>query len=53
MVVRIKVEIFWVVSPYSVSIGYLHFGGCCYLHLHPEDLNLSQNGIKLGLNWVG
>jgi hypothetical protein len=32
----IHVEVFWVVTPYSVVIGYQCFGAPCYLHLQGE-----------------
>jgi hypothetical protein len=32
----IQVEVFWVVTPCSVVVGYQHFGGPCYLHLQGE-----------------
>jgi len=41
-------EVFWVVIPYNVVVGYQHFGGTCCLYLqgnitwchNPQDLNL-------------
>jgi hypothetical protein len=39
-VVKIQVEVFWVVKPRSVVTGYQRFRGLCCLHLHelhPED----------------
>jgi len=30
------VEVFWVVTPYRVVVGYQRFGGPCCLHLHGE-----------------
>jgi hypothetical protein len=38
---KIQVEVFWVVTPCSVTVGYRHLGGTCCLHLHPEDLDLN------------
>jgi hypothetical protein len=35
--VKVQVEVFWVVTPYSVVIGYHRFRGQCCLHIHPED----------------
>jgi hypothetical protein len=35
--VSIHVEIFWVLEPFSVVVGYQRFGESCCLHLHNED----------------
>jgi len=32
---KIKVEVFWLVTPCSVVVGYQRFRGPCCLHLHP------------------
>jgi len=32
--VKIQVEVFWVVTPCSVVVGYQRFGGLSCLHLH-------------------
>jgi len=32
--VKIQVEVFWVVTPCSVVVGYQRFGEPCCLHLH-------------------
>jgi len=32
----IQVEVLWVVTPYSVVLGYKHFRGLCYLHGPPK-----------------
>jgi hypothetical protein len=37
MVVKIHVEVFWVVAPSSVVVGYQHFAGPCSHHLQGED----------------
>jgi hypothetical protein len=37
-VVKIQVEVFWVVMPRSVAVGYQHFGGPCCISLSGEDL---------------
>jgi len=38
MVMKIQVEVFWVVTSCSVRVGYQCFRGPCCLHLlHPED----------------
>jgi len=31
-VVKIEYEVFCVVAPHIVAVGYLHFGGPCYFH---------------------
>jgi hypothetical protein len=36
-VVKIEVEVFWVVTPCHVVVGYHHFGGPYCLYLHPKD----------------
>jgi hypothetical protein len=33
MAVKIQVEVFWVVTPCSVVVGYRRFGGPCCIHL--------------------
>jgi hypothetical protein len=33
---KVQVEVFWVVMPYSVVVGYQRFKGPCYLHLQGE-----------------
>jgi len=33
----IQFDVFKAVLPLSDVVGYKHFGGWCYLHLHPED----------------
>jgi len=33
--VKIHVEVVWIVTPYSVAVGYQSFGGPFCLHLHP------------------
>jgi hypothetical protein len=35
--VKVQVEVFWVVTPYSVVVGYQRFEVSCYLHLQGED----------------
>jgi hypothetical protein len=40
--VKIQVQVFWVVKPCSVVVGYQRFTGQCCLHLHnSEDLSLN------------
>jgi hypothetical protein len=33
----LQAKVFWVVTQYSVVVGYQHFRGPCCLHLHLED----------------
>jgi hypothetical protein len=33
---KFQAEVFWVVTPKSVVVGYQHFGGPCCLHLQCE-----------------
>jgi hypothetical protein len=42
MAVKIQTEIFWVVMPCSVVVGYQHFRGPCCLHLHNEVTGNSE-----------
>jgi len=41
--VKIQIEVFWVVMPYSVAVGYQNLGGSCCLHLQCE---VTSNGKK-------
>jgi len=34
--VKVLVNIFWVVKPYSIAVGYQCFEGPCWLHLQCE-----------------
>jgi hypothetical protein len=43
-VVKIQIEVFWVVTPCIVVVGYKCFGGPFCLHLHSKDLDFN---IKL------
>jgi hypothetical protein len=43
-VVTFQVEVFWVVMPCSVVVGYQRFGGQCCLYLQGEDS--SQEGRR-------
>jgi hypothetical protein len=36
MMVKIQVEVFWVVTPCNVAVGYQCFGGSCCFHLEGE-----------------
>jgi len=33
---KIQVEVFWVMTPYNVAVGYHSFGGPCCLHLQAK-----------------
>jgi hypothetical protein len=39
--VKFQVEVFWVVTPCSVVVGYKHFRQRCGLHLHREVRNVT------------
>jgi hypothetical protein len=36
-VVKIQVEVFWIMTSYSDVLGYHCFGGPCYFHHHTDD----------------
>jgi len=38
--VKIRVEVFWVLTPCNVAVGYQRFGGACCLHLQGEVFTL-------------
>jgi len=39
---NIQVEVFWIMIPHSVVVGYRRFGGrCCLLRRNPEDHELN------------
>jgi hypothetical protein len=40
---ELQAEVFWVLMPCSVAIGYKHFGGPCCFHLQGEVTSLLQN----------
>jgi len=45
MAVKIQVEVFWVVMPYSAAVGYWCFGGFCCLWSNgilPQHYTMSQ-----------
>jgi len=42
MVMKILVEVLWVVTPYSTVTGYQHLGGTLCLHLHPTTHIITQ-----------
>jgi hypothetical protein len=44
--VNIQVEVFRVVKPCSVVVGYQRFGGPCCLHLQGEANGAEKGGIK-------
>jgi hypothetical protein len=48
MVVKIQVQVSWVVMPCDVVVGYQHFRGPSCLHLQSEDLNLNLE-LSIGL----
>jgi len=39
----IQVEVFWVVMPCSIAVGYQHFRGPCCLHLQGEATGDGRN----------
>jgi len=39
MVVVIQIEVFWVVMPCSVVVGYQNFRGLCCLHLQEGSMD--------------
>jgi len=41
MAVKIQIEVFWVVMPCSVVLGYKHFRGPCCLHLITQHYAVS------------
>jgi len=43
VVVKIQAEVFWIVIPCSVVIGYRHFKSLCCLHLQSK---VTGNGKK-------
>jgi hypothetical protein len=38
-----QVEVFWVVTPCSVVVGYQPFGGLCWLHLQDDVAGDGKN----------
>jgi len=48
--INIQVEVFWVVTPGSVMVGYWRFGGSCCLHFQGEEV---KNGGNMILRNVG
>jgi hypothetical protein len=51
MVVKIQVEVLWVVIPCSIAVGYHCFGGPSYLHLHGEVNGARKGGIGIGRHY--
>jgi len=49
MAVNIEVEVFWVVTPCNVVVGYQRFRGPCCLHLQGEDGGVT---IQTASPWV-
>jgi len=45
--VKIRVEIFWVVAPCSVVVGYQRFGHPCCLHLQGEVVLKDESSMDL------
>jgi hypothetical protein len=41
--VMFQVDVFWVVTPSSVVVGYLCFGGLCCLHLQGDEVEDGGN----------
>jgi hypothetical protein len=40
-----RLMVFWVVTPYSVVVGYQCFGSPCCFHLQGELADMGENGI--------
>jgi hypothetical protein len=51
MAVKIQVEVFWVLTPCSVAVGYEGIGGPCCLHLQGEASGTSIQ-IHVMVFWV-
>jgi len=60
-VVKIHIEVFWIVTSCSVVVGYQNFGGPCCLHLQDEVTLVSYHKLirrhnpedrDLKLKWV-
>jgi hypothetical protein len=47
-VVKIQVEVFWVVMLSSVTVGYQHFRGTCCLYLQDEVYGAGKGVIGIG-----
>jgi hypothetical protein len=48
MVVKIQVEVFWVVTSQIVTVGYQHFGVSSCLHQHSEVNGTQKEGTDIG-----
>jgi hypothetical protein len=48
MAVMYQMVVFWVVTPYSVVVGYQRFRGPCCLYLQDEVAGMGENGIDIG-----
>jgi len=51
MVVKIQVEVFWIVTLCSVAVGYQHFGGSCCLHLQGRYLKQEETALHILCNF--
>jgi len=50
--VKIQIEVFWIVTPGSVAVGYMCFGGLCCLHLPSHTMSRSRRpGLQSSLQW--
>jgi hypothetical protein len=47
----IQDELFWVVMPCSVVVGYQRFGGPCCFHLQGEVAGMGENDIDIVPDW--
>jgi len=48
---EIRVEVSWVMTPYSVSVGYQKFGLPCCLHLQNEEQKCERWTSLMSLVW--
>jgi hypothetical protein len=48
-----QIEVFWLVTPCSVVVGYRRFGSPYCLHLQGEIGGIGHNGINIGPDWRG
>jgi len=46
-----QVDVFWVVTPCSVLVGYLSFGGLCCLYLQSEVAWMWENFLRYHARW--
>jgi hypothetical protein len=52
-VVMFQVEVFSVVTPGSVVVGFQRFGGSYCLHLQGEMVGMGENGTAADPDWKG